>query len=306
VDIIDLFNRNQGTIELIGLFLIISFTMRFYELGRKRRAQATMDQTEAIKRIWEANEYLWSQKIVPCILEPLERKGGLDTKVLWEHILATAFGRSLKTFESIQRLCDPALPRRLWDDAFVLTRSPYEIFVTLEWIAREPDARSEQFYDEYSLKLAHFLDLLGTERDDVSPERREEIYREREEVIKRHSRGPGTLRLLPTLEERVKDLAEPLKGKVPNLIWEYDFYYRDVSGFAHPSGWGIALSLSNPKDSVPIVEPSSRVGYFAVLLNGNWFFRILKCWNTTFKVVPDETIEQWHREWVIKSGVMET
>jgi len=263
-----------------------------------------MDQIESIRRIWKANEDFWNQKLLPCILEPLEHKGGLDTNGLWEHVLAIGFGRSVKTFESIQHLCNPSLARRLWDDAFVLTRSHYETFVTLEWIAREPEIRSNLFYDEYFLKMAHFLDQLDTERDDVRPERREAIFRERDEVLDRHNRGRGTLQLLPSLQDRVQSLVEPLKGIIPNLEWEYEFYYRDVSGFAHPSGWGTALSLVNSVDSTPTVECSPRTGYNAVSLNGAWFFRILRCWNRTFLPVSNETIETWHREWVLASGIM--
>ena len=156
-----------------------------------------MDQIESIRRIWKANEDFWKQKLLPCILEPLEHKGGLDTNGLWEHVLAIGFGRSVKTFESIQHLCDPSLARRLWDDAFVLTRSHYETFITLEWIAREPETRSSLFYDEYSLKMAHFLDQLGTERDDIRPERREAILRERDEVLDRHKEVAGHCNYCP-------------------------------------------------------------------------------------------------------------
>jgi Family of unknown function (DUF5677) len=176
-----------------------------------------MEALEASKRIWEANSVLWNQRVISSILEPLERKGGLDTNGLWDHVLATAFGRSQKTFESIQILCDPALPRRFWDDALVLTRSHYENFITMEWIAEDPDSRSQLFWDEYALKQAHFLEALGAERDDVRRERREEVIRERDEALKRHGRQSGTLGLLPSLQERVRSLAEPLKGTVPNL-----------------------------------------------------------------------------------------
>jgi hypothetical protein len=263
-----------------------------------------MDKLIAIKRIWEANENLWHGKIVPCILELLERKGGLDTNGLWEHVLATAFGRTQKTFESIQLLCNPALPRRLWDDAFILTRSHYETFVTLEWIAIDPESRSQLLVDEYAIKAAHFLDALGSDGQDVRPERWEEIYKDRDEALKRHSRNPGTLSFMPSLKQRVEALIEPLKRTVPNLNWEYGFYYRDVSGFSHPSGWGIVQSLSSVEGSIPTVEASPRIGYNAVMLNGGWFFRILRCWNRTFKVVADDTIDIWHREWMAKSGLL--
>jgi hypothetical protein len=265
-----------------------------------------MDQSEAIKQIWETNEDLWNKKIIPLVLDPLEKSGGLGTNGLWEHILATAFGNSLKTFESIQLLTNHTLPRLLWNNAYILTREHYETFITLEWIAQDIKYRSELFFDDYSLKLAHLLHLSGEDIEEVCPERRKEIYRKRDEVLKRHSRGVGTLRLMPTLEERVRSLIGPLGIKMPNLFWEYECYYRDVSGFAHPSGWSIALSLFSSDGTVSVVEPSSRVGYNAVMLNGAWFFRILKCWNRTFRVVSEATVEQWHRQWITESGIVET
>lgn len=264
-----------------------------------------MDQSEAIKRIWETNEDLWNKKIIPLLLDPLEQKGGVDTNGQWEHILVTTFGNSLKTFESIQLLCNPSLPRLFWEDAFILTRRHFETFITMEWIAQDSPKRSILFMDEYFLKSAHLIDLMDEHSQEVLPEKRKEIYRNRDEVLKRYSRGVGTLSLLPTLKERVESLTEPLRSREPNLEWEYQFYYRDVSGFAHPSGWGIAQSISNPNGTVPVVEPPNRIGFNAVYLNGAWFFRLLKCWNRTFKEVSDETVEEWHQQWQINSGVME-
>lgn len=265
-----------------------------------------MDQSEAIKRIWETNEDLWNRKIIPLLLDPLEQKGGVDTNGQWEHILATMFGNSLKTFESIQLLCKPSLPRLFWEDAFILTRRHFETFITLEWIAQDSAKRSIVFMDEASLKSAHFLDSLDGYPKEIQPETRKKIYRDRDQVLKRYSKGKGALRLLPTLKERVESLAGPLNSREPNLEWEYEFYYRDVSGFAHPSGWGITQSLAHPNGRVSVVEPENRMGLNAVYLNGAWFIRLLKCWNKTFKEVSDATVEEWHQQWQINSRAMET
>lgn len=264
-----------------------------------------MKQIEEIKRIWKANEDVWNQKIMPLVLDPLEKKGGLGTTGPWEHVLATAFGNSLKTFESIQLLCNPSLPRLLWEDAFILTRRHYENFITLEWIAQDSPIRLTLFLDEVLLKRAHFLDLLDKSDEALRPKSSEEIYKEKEKVLKRHSRGTGTLRLMPTIEERVRSLIDPLKSREPNLEWEYKFYYRDVSGFAHLSSWGITNSLQYFEGSVSFVEPQNRIGLNAVLLNGSGLFRIMKCWNRTFKVLSEETLEQWHRLWMTRSGIEE-
>lgn len=99
----------------------------------------------------------------------------------------------------------------------------------------------------------------------------------------------------------MNSLTAPLKNREPNLKWEYDFYYRDVSGFAHPSGWGTGQSISDPNGTVPVVEPQNRLGINAVYLNGAWFIRLLKCWNRTFNEVSTEIVEEWHQEWFIKS-----
>lgn len=264
-----------------------------------------MKQIEEIKRIWKANEDMWNQKIMPLVLDPLEKKGGLGTTGPWEHVLATAFGNSLKTFESIQLLCNSSLPRLLWEDAFILTRRHYETFITLEWIAQDSLERSILFLDEYWIKSAHFLDLLDSNEENILSETRQEIYRQRDEVLKKHSKGCGTLHLLPKLKSRADSLVEPLKNREPNLAWEYDVYYRDVSCFAHPSGWGNMNSLSYAEDSVTVVGPQNRIGRNAVQLNGTGLFRIMKCWNRTFKVLSEETLDQWHKQWMTESGILE-
>ena len=153
--------------------------------------------------------------------------------------------------------------------------------------------------------ICALLDLLGNNEENIPSEKRLEIYRQRDEVLKKHSRKPGTLHLLPKLNLRVNSLVEPLKTREPNLAWEYDFYYRDVSGFSHPSGWGSKNSLSYAEGSVTVVKPQNRIGRNAVLLNGSGLFRIMKCWNRTFKVLSEETLDTWHRLWMTKSGIEE-
>ncbi len=256
-----------------------------------------------IERVWTANEELWNTRIIREVLDPLEKEGGLGTPGAWQRIVTIAFGRTQKTFEAIQLLADPKRARRLWDDAFILTRTHYETFVTLEWIRLDQEARAQLLLDEFILEHAHSLDLLGEDGKGVRTEKREEILKERAEVLRRHSKGPGTLHLLPKLKERVREIATPLKEEHPNLQWEYDFYYRDVSGFAHPSGWGLVLSLSGDPDEVPMVEASVRNGYNAVFCNGGWFSRILKCWNSVFKRIPEDIVKDWEKRWAVKAGI---
>ncbi len=256
-----------------------------------------MITVEEISRIWSANEELWEKKLLPTLLIPLEEKGGVDTKSPWHKIVATAFARSLQTFEAIQTLCVSDRPRKLWTDAYILSRTHYETFITLEWVALSPETRWELFPDEFQIKFAHMLEMLGDMKEQVAPNRRKEIMEAADEVRKRRSMPSDKLRLIPGLQEMVRELSEPLRDVYPNLAWEYDTYYRDVSGFAHPTGWGIVLSISNPGDPVEDAVPRLETGYNAVLNNGGWFFRILDRWNKTFQIMERVTLEQWHREW---------
>ena len=260
------------------------------------------NEHQKVHQIWEANQDLRDNKLAPAILVPLEERGGVNTPGPWENIVAIAFGRSLETFEAIQLLCSHEREGRFWNDGFILTRTHYETFLTLEWIALDPDTRSQVFGDELPLKMAHKLDLLGEKEAEVQAEKKMEIIEARDEVLKRHSRGPGTLQLMPKVKRIVDDLSDPLKGIYPRLLWEYEFYYRDVSGFTHPSGWGAALSISNPGEPVETVQARTEIGHKAMLCNGGWFFRILDRFNKVFEVVPHQTLSEWHREWDLKSG----
>lgn len=255
-------------------------------------------QLERIGQVWQANEWLWNAKLVPELLDPLEKEGGICWNGAWERVLAIAFGRSLKTFEAVHVLSDPRRPRYLWDEAFVLTRSLYETFVTLEWVRVNP-IRAQMVLDEFTLKLAHFAQHLREDRD---PEQIMKIFTDRDAVLRQHGRGPGALSLLPSVEDRVRTIAEPLKERHPNLEWEYEFYYRDVSGIAHMSGWGLVLSMSGET-----VQSSPRTGYNAVLCNGLWFFRILNCWNRTFRRIADDTLfNDWLTNWAKRAQIQET
>ena len=266
-------------------------------------SRRSVDQLEEIRLIWRNNEELWRTRIEPEILIPLEKVGGVGTPGTWENIVATAFGRSLQTFESVQMLSNPSNPRRLWTDAFILTRIHFETFVTIEWLSvGDHEARVACFEDEYPLKMAYLLDQLGELREQVQREKREQIYRNRDEVLSRHGRSQGTLNLTPSLADKVREVARELPQRHQHLLSQYQNYYRDVSGFAHPSAWGLVGSLSDIAPEIQSVEPPLRVGYLAVFCNGGWFLKVLDCWNRVFKKVPAEKVDNWFKEWVLKSG----
>lgn len=90
------------------------------------------DPAEEAKMIWLAKEKLWNENVEAKIIDPIGSSGGIDNKDVWHQTLAAAFGRSLETFRSVQRLSNPREPRQFWADAIVLTRLHFETLVTLE------------------------------------------------------------------------------------------------------------------------------------------------------------------------------
>jgi len=252
---------------------------------------------QGVDRIRAANERLWQERVSP-LLTALDESGRIVLRTDWERILAFAFDRSIEVFHAVQLLCHPDNRADYWVSGLVLTRSNYETFVTLEWIVQDTEARVRLFLDEDILMAAHFVDHIPEEHLGlVRPESREEITRRRAEVLDRRQLGAGRLRVLPSIEERVRTITPTLHHVYPDLLWEYEVYYRDVSGFSHPSAWGM-ISFFDPPPRGPIrIETPPDVGRRALLSNGEWFLRILNRWNTVFEGVPSATLTEWQGEW---------
>ena len=249
-----------------------------------------------VTEVWAANDGLWQRKIRP-LLATLNERGTIVPRSDWQRIVAVAFGRSLDTFQAVQLLCHPERQATFWVSGLVLTRSNFETFATLEWIAQDTEARVQLFLDEEVLSTAHFLRQVPEEhRDLVRPGSQGEIFRREAEVLQRHQCGPGRLRLLRSIEERLRSIADALAETYPDLVWEYEVYYRDVSGFAHPSAWGL-MSFLEPQEGPIRLESPPDVGRRALVSNGEWLFRVLNRWNTVFEVLPAPTLTEWHTEW---------
>lgn len=201
-----------------------------------------------LRQQWDNNQRLWDERVTKDLLIPLDARGGLRIQQEEDAVAITALGPSMETFRAVQRLCDPRADEALWADGFVLTRNLFETSVTLEWIKLDRKERAQLFQDDFVLKRVHFMKMVGD--DQVRPEKRAEICSQHEDVIRRRGCGPDKQSLLPHLAERVREVATSIPTEQPPLQWEYDMYYRDVSGFAHPSGWGMWSTL--PRRGGPI------------------------------------------------------
>jgi hypothetical protein len=258
-------------------------------------------------KLWDNNQTLWSEFINKEILIPLDQRGGLKLNEDDDGITATSFAASLETFQAVQLLCNPRADQQFWANGFVLTRNTFETFVTLQWIHLDRKERSALFRDEYVLKMAHFLRLVDKEKAvvhyekaEVRPEKRAEILSWHQEVINRRKCSPDKQKLLPDLQERVREIA-PKATRYQNLEWEYEVYYRDVSSFSHPSGWGLWSNLPMGKGPIEM-KSSPAIGVKALTCNGGWFLRVLWIWNEVFQVVPQNLIRQWESRWTY--GIM--
>lgn len=246
--------------------------------------------------IWAANDELWQRKIRP-LLATLNERGSIVPRNKWQKIVAVAFSRSLEIFQAVQLLCHPDCENAFWVSGLVLTRSNFETFTTLEWIGQDTEARVQLFLDEEVLSTAHFLRQVPEEhRYYVRPESQEEIFRREAEVLQRYECGPGRLRLLPSVGKRLRTIAEALAPTYADLLWEYEVYYRDVSGFVHPSAWGL-ISFLEPEDGPIRLESPPDIGRRALVCNGEWFFRVLNRWNTVFEALPPAPLTEWYTEW---------
>lgn len=245
-------------------------------------------------RAWTANEALLREKIHPLVIEPLSKPPGLPTEAPWDYILAAYLGRCFDTFRSIQILCHPTSEAHLWIDAYILSRSMFEVDVTLRWCSKKSE-NLLRFVDDYHLKVARQFDSLpDTQKTEVNQERVVQIRMREATVLQRYDRGPGTMSVMIGLEQICRELSE--NEKEPNSLWEYENYYREASSFAHPTMWHL-FSYRAKLSPITQIAPSPNTGYRALLIAGGCFLRILGRWNNHFKRLPDAQPLEWQRDW---------
>ncbi len=247
-----------------------------------------------LKGLWDNNNRLWEEHVNKELLIPLDARGGLRIHQDEDGVAITALGPAMETFRAVQVLCSPQATEAFWADGFVLTRNLFETFVTLEWIELDRKERAQLYKDEYVLKIAHFSRMVGEKG--VRPEKLIEIRGWHEDVINRRKCGPDKQVLLPNLAERTRDVATKLSGEYPHLQWEYDMYYRDVSAYAHSSGWGLWSTLASSEGPLEI-KTNPQLGIRALMCNGAWLLRVIRVWNKVSLVLPDSQLKAWETEW---------
>lgn len=249
-----------------------------------------------VLRAWEANEALLHGRIHPLVIEPLNKPPGLSTEAEWNYIIATSLAVSFDTFTAVQILCNPNAEARLWTDGYVLSRSLFEVSVSLEWCKKSPE-NLQRFLDEYHLIVARQLDALPeAKRGEVKPERLAQIKERETTVLKKYDRGPRTMSVMKSLEQMCTELSKD--EKEPNKLWEYNNYYREVSRFVHPTMWHL-FSYRAKRTAITEVDPSPDTGFRALLISGGCFLRILQQWNECFKRLPFYQPYEWQKEWEV-------
>lgn len=247
-----------------------------------------------VLRAWEANEALLRGRIHPLVIEPLSQPPGFSTEVDWDYILATSLAVCFDTFRAVQTLCSPNAEARLWTDGYILSRSIFEVSVTLDW-CKKASGNLQRFVDDYHLLVARKLETLpDARRAEVRPERLAQIKARETTVLQKYDRGPRTMSVMKSLEQMCRELSEG--EKEPNKLWEYNNYYREVSSFAHPTMWHL-FSYRSKLTPITEVAPSPEIGYRALLISGGCFLRILQQWNELFKRLPDSQPYEWQKEW---------
>lgn len=262
--------------------------------GQIESAMVNTTLAAQLKRLWDNNDKLWEERVNKELLIPLDARGGFTIQQDEDGVTITALGPAMETFRAVQVLCNPHVIEAFWADGFVLTRNLFETFVTLEWIELDRKERAQLYKDEYVLKMAHFLRMVG--KKEVRPEKLKEIHEWHEDVIRRRKCGHGKQMLLPNLAERTREVATKLPSEYPRLQWEYDMYYRDVSAYAHSSGWGLWSTL--PRNEGPLeMKSNPQLGIRALMCNGAWLLRVIRVWNKVSLVLPDFQLKTWEAEW---------
>jgi hypothetical protein len=258
-----------------------------------------MRTEQDVVRAWTANEVLLREKVSPFVIQPLGQPPGLRTETEWEYIIAAYLGRSFDSVRSVQVLCNPKNEAHLWIDAYILSRSIFEVDVTLRWCNRKPGNLS-MFLDDYHLKVARTFDSLSEQQKaDVGTERQVQIQDREATVLGRYKRGPGTMSIMQNLQQICKDLSE--NEPEPNTLWEYNKLYREASSFAHPTMWHLH-SYRAKLSPVTQLTPSPDIGYWALLLAGGCFLRILGQWNNQFRRLSDSQPFEWLVDWEKAAG----
>lgn len=247
-----------------------------------------------VVRAWTANDVLLREKIHPLVIEPLSRPPGLPTEAEWDYILATSLARCFDTFRAVQVLCSPTTEAHLWIDAYILSRSIFEVDKTLSWCNKAP-GNLQRFVDDYHLLVARrFASLSESAQAEVILERQTQIREREATVLQKYKRGSGTMSVMIGLEQICRELSE---GKPePNSLWEYNAYYREVSCFAHPTMWHL-FSYRSKLTPITEVAPSPDIGFRSLFVSGGSFLRILQLWNELFKRLPHSQPYEWMRDW---------
>ncbi len=152
---------------------------------------------------------------------------------LYKILLLFFFRKSWKTFCSIHLLCK----HQFAEDAGILTRSLFDLVVTLLYIGKAPAERAV-LYCEYGIVLKEQLhETLSRQPEDPwrqrilaskSPEARTKDREDYERVIKNY----------PNRYKWSGLTTKAMAGDV-GLGWHYDFVYYQLSEFAHTGPNGV-------------------------------------------------------------------
>lgn len=160
---------------------------------------------------------------------------------LYKVLLLYFFGKSWKTFCSTHFLCK----QRFAEDAGILTRSLFDLVVTLLYIGKAPAERAVLYY-EYGIVLKEQLHAtLSREPEDPwrqrilaakSPEVRMKDREEYERVRKNYPK-----------QYRWSGLTTKAMAGEVGLGWHYDFVYYQLSEFAHTGPNGVSTYMDFDK-----------------------------------------------------------
>ena len=206
---------------------------------------------------------------------------------LYKILVLYFFGKSSKTFRSIHLLCK----HRFSEDAGILTRSLFDLVVTLLYISRASDERA-LLYAEYGIILKKRLhETLAKEPED--PWRQKILASKSSEARAKDRAEYERVKNKYTNKYKWSGLSIKDMAKEVGLNWHYDFVYYQLSELAHTGPNGVTNFMHFDEQNGLSFKNSSMEDIERVWTTTSiYFLFVLDEVNDVFKLRLEEEIKK--------------
>jgi hypothetical protein len=212
-------------------------------------------------------------------------------------VFTLLFNSSFKTFRSILFLCN----KGHGEDAMTLTRTIFDIYVTLKYIQMNPEDRIYKFMNYNLLENKFRLDEVKRQNSKMSLEIKRLYLEREEEILENYNKIKGFYVKEGDNEERAlkkfksgrwAEINRREMAKKVGLEDNYNCIFPFTSCFVHPHPLGLS-GFYKESDSESSFRPGASMnGIFLALPTAmRYFLFILREWTDIFGLVKAEEID---------------